>query len=73
MALKLRYDNVWLARLRIDGQDIKVTIGKVTKRRAKEIDLAVAYAVRYHDYSRLDQDSRRILIKLSKNRGWPIP
>ena len=73
MAIKLRYDNAWLVRIRTSGLDIKVTIGKVTKRRAKQIDQAVTQAVKYHDYSLLDADSRKILIKLFRNRDWTIP
>jgi integrase len=73
MALKIRYDGKWLVRIRINGQDIKVVTSAQAKRRAKEIDAAITAAVRYNNFSMLDEESRAVCVRLFKNRDWPLP
>jgi len=73
MAIKVGYEGKWLVRIRLNGQDIKVTTPARNKKEAREMDAAITSAVRYEDFSSLGSEARKVCIRLYKNRGWPLP
>jgi len=72
MAVKKRY-NKWYIRFQHMGSEILMPVDCESKADAQRVEANMKHALRSGDYNNLDIETRRVLVRLFKNRKLEIP
>ena len=63
----------WYVRLSIQGKPVEVVTPATGKREAESIEASLKFALRTQKWSAIDETCQDIIVRMCKNRGWPVP